>query len=128
MSQFGELSKSALQIWRAFQISSPNLDTILMDSGVFFLTDIHQTPKKSLGNLLDDDIRSQIGELSRSALQCGYYQTTNRPPDNRHPMESDGPCWTYDRFPDSTQIKLSHQIVFSIYKKRGIVVISYNPA
>ena len=37
-SQFGELSKSALQIWRVIQISSPNLVTIRL------LKDSSQTP------------------------------------------------------------------------------------
>ena len=37
-SQFGELCKSALQIWRAFQTSSPNLVTIRL------LTDYWLTP------------------------------------------------------------------------------------
>ena len=45
-SQFGELLKSALQIWRAFQISSPNFVTITLPKIV--LTDWHQTPKQSM--------------------------------------------------------------------------------
>ena len=77
MSQFGELSKSALQIWRAFEISSPNLESFqnqltnlvtikvskeadsqqIPDFGSL-TPDRHtcnQTPKQSLRNLLDDN-------------------------------------------------------------------------
>ena len=45
-SQFGELFKSALQIWRAFYYSSPNFVTITLPKIV--LTDWHQTPKRSM--------------------------------------------------------------------------------
>ena len=39
-SQFGELPKSALQIWRAFQVSSPNLVTIRPLTDYFLTPDI----------------------------------------------------------------------------------------
>ena len=60
LSKFGELNKSALQIW------------LLLDSQKSpsrLLKEAHQTPKQSLRMFLDDATSFQFGELSRSALQ-----------------------------------------------------------
>ena len=77
-SQFGEPSKSALQIWRAFQISSPNLVTIMLMTDCWLtpdllLTDSQQTSDRLTLNqtvkFVGNDAMSQFGELSKSALQ-----------------------------------------------------------
>ena len=54
-SEFGELFKSALQIWRAFQISSPNLVAISLpkNSPHRLLTDSQQS-----GSLIPDRLTS----------------------------------------------------------------------
>ena len=120
-SQYGELSKSALQIWRAFQISSPNLVTIRLLTDYWqtpdiLLTDSQQTsdrltlnptvdPKKFVGN----DSRSQFGELSKSALQI--WRTFQISSPNLVPIRlltdswqtPDRPWQTLDRFLTDSQ-------------------------
>ena len=135
LSKFGELSKSALQIWLPSDSQKiPHRHP--MDSGHRHTSNPKTVSKNFFWMMTPSpNLESCPDELSK----CGYYQTPNRPPDNRHPMDPDGPCRTYDGSPrqssdgplrthDGTQIKLSYQILFLIYKKRGLVVISYIPA
>jgi hypothetical protein len=66
-----------------------------IDSIVFFLTDIHQTPKQK--KFVGDDIRSQFVELSRSALKILVtIRLLTAPPDNKHLTD---PRWTPNRSP-----------------------------